>query len=51
MVVFKGLPGFWATITWCLAMSWKSSKFYTIVRIAADIITPLLAIVAAKAMM
>ncbi|MCL1878985.1 MAG: ABC transporter ATP-binding protein/permease [Defluviitaleaceae bacterium] len=41
------LSGFWATVTWCLSLSWKSSKFYTIIRIAADIITPLLAIVAA----
>jgi len=27
-----------------LTLSWKSSKFYTITHIAADIVTPLLAI-------
>jgi len=45
--ITKGLPSFLATVKWCLALSWKSSKFYTIIRIAADIVTPLLAIVAA----
>jgi len=43
----KTLPSFWATIIWCLSLSWRSSKFYTIIRIAADIITPLLAIATA----
>ena len=45
--IYKGLPSFWATIIWCLALSWKSSKLYTIIRITADIITPLLTIFAA----
>ena len=45
--IIKDIPGFWATIIWCLALSWKTSKLYTIIRIAADIVTPLLAIVAA----
>lgn len=44
---FNGLCSFFATITWCVTLSWKSSKLYTITRIAADIITPLLAISAA----
>ena len=45
--ILKDLPSFIATVKWCLSLSWKSSKFYTIIRIAADIVTPLLAIVAA----
>ena len=47
MNIAKSLPSFWATIVWCLSLSWKSSKLYTIIRIAADIVTPLLTIVAA----
>jgi len=43
----KDLPSFWATVRWCIALSWQSSKFYTIIRIAADIVTPLLSIAAA----
>ncbi|MCL2217146.1 MAG: ABC transporter ATP-binding protein/permease [Defluviitaleaceae bacterium] len=43
----RTLPGFWATIRWCLALSWRSSKLYTIIRIVSDIITPLLTILAA----
>ena len=43
----KKLSGFFATVRWCLSLSWRSSKFYTIVRIAADTFTPLLAIAAA----
>jgi len=45
--IINDLPGFWATIIWCLTLSWKTSKFYTITRIAADIVTPLLTIAAA----
>ena len=45
--IIKSLPSFFATIKWCLNLSWRSSKFYTTIRIAADIITPLLAIVSA----
>jgi len=43
----SGLASFSATVKWCLALSWKTSIFYTLVRIAADIVTPLLAIFAA----
>ena len=39
-----GLPSFCATAKWCLALSWNASKFYTLVRIILDVITPLLAI-------
>jgi len=45
--IIKGIPSFWATVLWCLSLSWESSKLYTIVRIAADIITPLLVIATA----
>jgi len=38
------LSGFFATVKWCLVLSWLSSKLYTTVRIAADIVTPLLAL-------
>ena len=41
------LSGFFATVKWCLVLSWLSSKLYTTIRIAADIVTPLLAIVMA----
>jgi ABC-type multidrug transport system fused ATPase/permease subunit len=41
------MRGFFSAVHWCLALSWRSSKFYTLVRIAADIITPLLTIAAA----
>jgi len=40
----SNLIGFFATVRWCLSLSWRSSKFYTIIRIAADIVTPLLTI-------
>ena len=36
---------FLATVVWCLSLSWRTSKFYTVIRIAANILTPLLAIV------
>jgi len=41
------LSGFFATVKWCITLSWRSSKLYTIARIAADIVTPLLAIATA----
>ena len=43
----KGLHSFLSTVAWCLSFSWKSSKLYTILRIAADIVTPLLTIITA----
>ena len=45
--LLKDIPVFFSVIKWCLALSWRSSKFYTITRIIADIITPLLVIGAA----
>lgn len=35
------------TFSWCLALSWQASKFYTILRLLVEIATPLLAILLA----
>lgn len=35
-----------STIQWCLSLSWKTSAFYTIVRIAGQILKPIIVIVA-----
>ena len=40
---------FFSTVRWCLNLSWKSSKFYTIVRVVIDITTPIIAIIMAFA--
>lgn len=40
----KELPGFVKTLKWCLSLSWETSKFYTILRIFTEILTPILAI-------
>lgn len=45
--VAKGFRGFISTVMWCLSFSWSSSKLYTITRIAADIVTPLVTIITA----
>ena len=46
--LFKvGLADFRSVALWCLGLSWRSSKLYTLVRIAADVAMPLLAIAAA----
>ncbi|MCL2189118.1 MAG: ABC transporter ATP-binding protein/permease [Defluviitaleaceae bacterium] len=41
------MRSFFSAVRWCLALSWRSSKFYTLIRIAADIVTPLLTIMLA----
>lgn len=41
------LSGFFSTISYCLSLSWQASKFYTIIRIVIQTMTPLLSIVAA----
>ena len=43
----KELSGFVSTIAYCLSLSWKTSKYYTIVRIVSQILTPILTIVGA----
>ena len=43
----KNISSFFSTVMWCLSLSWKSSKLYTIIRIIADIATPLLFIATA----
>jgi len=40
----KEIPGFVKTLKWCLSLSWETSKFYTILRIFTEILTPILAI-------
>ncbi len=40
------LSGFFSTIAYCLSLSWKASKIYTVIRIASEIFMPLLLIVA-----
>jgi len=45
--IAKGFPSFVSTVAWCLSFSWKSSKLFTMIRIVADILTPLLTIAAA----
>jgi len=48
---YKGLitsiTEFSHALAWCLKISWKTSKFYTVSRISTEAISPLLAIVAA----
>ena len=44
-ILKKGLSVFEA-IVWCLSLSWKASKFYTIIRIGSGMTLPLLIIVA-----
>jgi ABC-type multidrug transport system fused ATPase/permease subunit len=39
--------GFFSTFFYCLTLSWKASKLYTVVRIASQTLTPILTIVAA----
>lgn len=41
------LSSFFSTVAYCLALSWKASKYYTIVRIVSQVMTPVLTIVAA----
>lgn len=43
----KELASFFSTIFYCLSLSWKASKYYTTVRIAGQILTPVLTIVGA----
>ena len=41
------LSGFFSTIAYCISLSWQASKFYTIIRIVIQIMTPLLSIASA----
>ena len=43
----KELSGFFSTVYYCLSLSWKASKFYTILRIAGQTLAPVLSIGAA----
>jgi len=40
------LPGFFSALMWCFKMSWETSRFYTLLRMSVEALTPLLAIVA-----
>jgi hypothetical protein len=40
-------PVLYRMIIWCLALSWKASKFYTIVRVLSEAVIPILTVVAA----
>ncbi|MFZ2539332.1 MAG: hypothetical protein WAX04_10580, partial [Oscillospiraceae bacterium] len=41
------IKSFFSTITYCLSLSWKSSKLYTVIRLTGKIITPVSGIVSA----
>lgn len=38
----KNIIGLFSTVKWCLSLTWKSSKLYTVVRLCAEVFTPLL---------
>lgn len=42
----EGIRQFFLTVRWCLSLSWKASRFYTLIRIGSQIITPVFTIVA-----
>lgn len=43
----KELSGFFSTVFYCMSLSWRASKFYTVVRIASQVMAPVLTIGAA----
>jgi len=45
--LLKETPDFFSTVGWCLSLSWKASKFYTVFRVGTEILAPLLLIVLA----
>ena len=44
--IINSITKFFRTIAWCLSLSWNASKYYTVIRIIAEILTPLFAIMA-----
>lgn len=43
---YKSIRGFIGTMQYCLALSWRASAFYTIVRIIVEVVQPLCSIIA-----
>lgn len=43
----KNVKSLWRSILYCLKLSWKTSKFHTITRLAGNLITPLNSIISA----
>ena len=43
----KSFQSFCGAVKWCFGLTWRTSKYYTIIRILIDIITPLIAIAVA----
>ena len=43
----RTLKDFFSVVYWCLKLSWKTSKTYTLIRMIADVKMPLLVIAAA----
>ncbi|MCL2248952.1 MAG: ABC transporter ATP-binding protein/permease [Oscillospiraceae bacterium] len=44
--IVKNLPELTKTLKWCLSLLWQTSKFYTIVRIFTELLTPIFSTVA-----
>ena len=44
--VLKEVSGFLGTLGYCLRLSWTTSKYYTVVRVGVQLMTPLLTILA-----
>lgn len=44
--IINSITKFFRTIAWCLSLSWNASKYYTVIRIITEILTPLFAIIA-----
>jgi ABC-type multidrug transport system fused ATPase/permease subunit len=42
----KNISSLFSTLSWCLSLAWKTSKYYTIIQIVSQIVIPLLAILA-----
>ena len=45
--LIKEAPAFFSTMGWCLSLSWKGSRFYTLARVGAETLAPLFVICAA----
>ena len=45
--IIINIPTFFASLKWCLMLSWQTSRFYTASRVLAEVLTPALTITAA----
>ncbi len=45
--LLRELISFITAAQWCLALSWRASKLYTIFRISSEVISPIITITAA----